>query len=187
MKKLLYITNAIDCSGGLERVLSVKTKVLAEEYGYEIHIITLNQKSKTDLFFPFSEKITQHNIEVSGNALQYISKYISRIKKLIANVNPNVILVCDDGLKAFLLPVILGQKTPIIYERHVSKLIEKSEHQSWIKSVFVNLKFGLMDFFAEYFTKFIVLTEGNKKEWKLKNIQVIPNPLPFIPKKCRRY
>lgn len=183
MKKLLYITNAIDCSGGLERVLSVKTKVLAEEYGYEIHIITLNQKSKTDLFFPFSEKITQHNIEVSGNPLQYISKYISRIKKLIANVNPNVILVCDDGLKAFLLPVILGQKTPIIYERHVSKLIEKSEHQSWIKSVFVNLKFGLMDFFAEYFTKFIVLTEGNKKEWKLKNIQVIPNPLPFIPKK----
>ena len=33
MKKLLYITNAIDGSGGLERVLAVKTKVLAEDFG----------------------------------------------------------------------------------------------------------------------------------------------------------
>jgi len=43
LKKLLYITNAIDGSGGLERVLSVKTKVLTEDFGYEIHIITLSK------------------------------------------------------------------------------------------------------------------------------------------------
>ena len=181
MKKLLYITNAIDGSGGLERVLSVKTKVLAEKFGYEIHIITLNQKSKTDLFFPFSEKIIQHNIEVSGNTFQYISKYISGIKKVISDVKPNIILVCDDGLKAFFLPKMLGDKISIIYERHVSKLIEISENQGFVKGVFTKLKFALMDFLAKDFTKFIVLTEGNKNEWKLKNLQVIPNPLPFFP------
>jgi glycosyltransferase involved in cell wall biosynthesis len=37
-----------------------------------------------------------------------------------------------------------------------------------------------MDFLAKDFSKFIVLTEGNKNEWKLKNLQVIPNPLPFF-------
>ena len=181
MKTLLYITNAIDGSGGLERVLSVKTKVLAEDYVYDIHVVTLNQKSKTDLFFPFSEKIIQHNLEVSGNTIQYISKYISGIKNVISEIKPNVILVCDDGLKAFFLPQILGNKIPIIYERHVSKLIEISENQGFIKYIFTKLKFTLMDFLAKDFSKFIVLTEGNKNEWKLKNIQVIPNPLPFFP------
>ena len=181
MKTLLYITNAIDGSGGLERVLSVKTKVLAEDYGYDIHVVTLNQKSKTDLFFSFSEKIIQHNLEVSGNTIQYISKYISGIKKVVSEIKPNIILVCDDGLKAFFLPQILGNKIPIIYERHVSKLIEISENQGFIKGVFTKLKFSLMDFLAKDFSKFIVLTEGNKNEWKLKNLQVIPNPLPFFP------
>lgn len=181
MKTLLYITNAIDGSGGLERVLSVKTKVLAEDYGYDIHVVTLNQKSKTDLFFPFSEKIIQHNLEVSGNPFQYISKYISGIKKVVSEIKPNIILVCDDGLKAFFLPKILGTKIPIIYERHVSKLIEISENQSFIKGIFTKAKFFLMDILAKDFTQFIILTEGNKNEWKSKNVQVIPNPLPFFP------
>ncbi len=132
MKTLLYITNAIDGSGGLERVLSVKTKVLAEDYGYDIHVVTLNQKSITDLFFSFSEKIIQHNQEVSGNTVQYISKYISGIKKVVSEIKPNIILVCDDGLKAFFLPQILGNKIPIIYERHVSKLIEISNNQGFV-------------------------------------------------------
>ena len=188
MKKLLYITNAIDGSGGLERVLSVKTKVLTEDFGYEIHIITLSksdlfekQSSNKDSFFHFSEKILQHKIDVSGNPLQYISKYISGIKKVVAKVKPEIILVCDDGLKAFFLPKILGKKIPIIYERHVSKLIEISENQSFIKGAFTKAKFFLMDILAKDFTQFIVLTEGNKNEWKSKNVKVIPNPLPFFP------
>lgn len=181
MKKLLYITNAIDGSGGLERVLAVKTKVLAEDFGYEIHIITLNQKSKNYLFFPFSEKIIQHNIEVSGNAFQYFSMYREGIKSVVAKVQPDVILVCDDGLKAFLLPKMLGNKIPIIYERHVSKLIEISENQGLMKKVVTPLKFFLMNALVKSFTKFIVLTEGNINEWKSENGQVIPNPLPFYP------
>jgi hypothetical protein len=75
LKTLLYITNAIDGSGGLERVLSVKTKVLAEDFGYDIHVVTLNQKSKTDLFFPFSEKIIQHNLKFQEILSVYFKIY----------------------------------------------------------------------------------------------------------------
>jgi hypothetical protein len=63
-----------------------------------------------------------HNINVSGNLFQYISQYVTGIRKLVSEINPDIILVCDDGLKAFFLPKILGKKIPIIYERHVSKL-----------------------------------------------------------------
>lgn len=188
MKKLLYITNAISGSGGLERVLSVKTKVLAEDFGYVVHIITLSraehgedQSCKNHLFFSFSEKIKLHNINVSGNLFQYISQYVTGIRKLVSEINPDVILVCDDGLKAFFLPKILGNKIPIIYERHVSKLIEISENQSITKRMVSKGKFKLMDFLAKDFTRFIVLTDGNKNEWKLQNLQVISNPLPFFP------
>lgn len=188
MKKLLYITNAISGSGGLERVLSVKTKVLAEDFGYVVHIITLSrtehgedQSCKNNVFFPFSEKIKLHNINVSGNLFQYISQYVTGIRKLVSEINPDIILVCDDGLKAFFLPKILGKKIPIIYERHVSKLVEVSENQSIIKGLVTKGKFKLMDFLAKDFTRFIVLTDGNKNEWKLPNLQVILNPLPFFP------
>lgn len=188
MKKLLYITNAIDGSGGLERVLSVKTKVLAEDFGYVVHIITLSrtehgedQSCKNHLFFSFSEKIKLHNINVSGNLFQYISQYVTGIRKLVSEIKPDIILVCDDGWKAFFLPKILGKKIPIIYERHVSKLVEVSENQSIIKRMVTKGKFKLMDFLAKDFTRFIVLTDGNKNEWKLTNLQVIPNPLPFYP------
>jgi len=39
-----------------------------------------------------------------------------------------------------------------------------------------------MERLAQNFSKFVVLTEGNKQEWRsLKNIEVIPNPLSFYP------
>jgi len=45
-RRLLYITNGIAGAGGLERVLSVRTRLLAERYGDEIHILTLNEEGK---------------------------------------------------------------------------------------------------------------------------------------------
>lgn len=38
-----------------------------------------------------------------------------------------------------------------------------------------------MDFGASYYDAFVVLTHGNKKEWNLKKLHVIPNPLSFYP------
>lgn len=180
--KILYITNAIDGSGGLERVLSIKASLLADDYDYEVHILTLNQKSKNNLFFIFSDKIIQHNIQVSGNPLIYSLKYIKGINRIVKKISPDVISVCDDGLKAFLIPKIIGNKIPLIYERHVSKLIELSDNQNYIQRLLKKIKFIIMNFLAKDYNEFVVLTDGNKNEWKLKNIQVIPNPLSFLPK-----
>ena len=178
--KLLYITNAINGSGGLERVLSVKAGYLAEKLGYDVHILTLNN-GHINLFYGFSNKIILHDIPVSGNPISYARSYFSGIKNTIINVNPDIIVVCDDGLKAFFLPTLLGKSIPIIYERHVSKSIEIGKGFGIWKLIFVKMKMKLMDVLASTFTKFIVLTKGNTKEWKGKNIQIIPNPLPFYP------
>ncbi len=176
--KLLYITNAINGSGGLERVLSVKTAYLAEQLGYDVHMLTLNN-GHNGLFYDFSDKIGLHDILVSGNPFSYIKSYFSGIRKTINEVKPDVIVVCDDGLKAFFLPTVLGTKIPIVYERHVSKNIEIGKNFGIWKLISAKCKLLLMDLLGGSFSRFIVLTSGNTKEWKHKNIQIIPNLLPF--------
>jgi glycosyltransferase involved in cell wall biosynthesis len=178
--KLLYITNQISGSGGLERVLAIKTRILIENYGYEIHLITLNQGSQT-YFFNFSGLIKTHDIIVNGSFINYIKTYIFGIKKVVKDLNPDLILVCDDGLKGFFLPLILDNCCPIIYERHVSKQVMFNEKDSYFQILKSNITFLLMNLLAKSFNKFVVLTNNNTHEWKTKNIEVIPNPLTFYP------
>lgn len=177
--KLLYITNGINGAGGLERVLSIKASSLAEIHGYEVSILSLNENYKNP-FYSFSEKIEMLSVSVSGNVFEYIKSYKKLIQQIVTKVNPDIILVCDDGLKAFFIPRILEKKIPIIYERHVSKLIELPLKANWIQKFKARLKWGLMDFLAKDFTAFVVLTKGNQKEWKhLQNLHVIANPNTF--------
>ena len=177
--KLLYITNGITGSGGLERVLSVKTSLLAEDFGYEVHIVSLNEIGK-ETFFTFSDKVKKHYIEVLGNPFQYFLKYTNGIQKKVTEINPDLISVCDDGLKGFLLPRLISTKAKWIYERHVSKLIENSGSQNVFSMCMMKVKWKMMGYFASDFSKFVILTEGNRAEWApLKNVTVIGNPLPF--------
>lgn len=179
--KLLYITNGITGSGGLERVLSVKASVLAEQNGYEVHILALNEPETQPAFFEFSKKIVRHNVQAGGNPLNYIAQYKKGVQNAVDRIKPDVVSVCDDGLKGFFIPKILGKKTPVVYERHVSKMISLAEKEGLGKKM-AEIQFTLMDRLASNFDAFVVLTEGNRNEWKhLKNLVVIPNPLPFYP------
>jgi len=179
--KLLYITNGINGAGGLERVLSIKASYLADHYGYEVTILSLNDQH-IDPFYIFSPLIKMVSIPVSGNKLRYFASYKKGIQATVDKVQPDIISVCDDGLKGFFIPKILKTTMPIVYERHVSKEIEMNKHFPLWKKIMINTKWQLMKFLAGTFDKFVVLTAGNTKEWKtLKNLAVIPNPLSFYP------
>lgn len=180
--KLLYITNGITGPGGLERVLSVKASLLAEDFDYEVHMLSLNELS-VEPFFSFSKKLNLHTIRVLGNPVRYFLQYKNGIQKIVDEVRPDIISVCDDGLKGFFLPRFIRTKAKWVYERHVSKLIEANTSQSKIKSLKTKAKWFLMERLGSGFKKFVILTHGNISEWKgLENITVIPNPLPFEPK-----
>lgn len=179
--RLLYITNGVNGAGGLERVLSIKASYLADYYNYEVSILSLNDNHLYP-FYTFSNKIKMLSISVSGNPLQYFLSYKKGIQEMVRQLKPDVIAVCDDGLKAFFIPKLLGSKIPIIYERHVSKEIEMNEGFSAFKKIIIKSKWKLMEELGSNFSRFIVLTNGNTNEWKsLKNVAVIPNPLSFYP------
>ena len=179
--KILYITNKISPAGGLERVLALKTGSLADVYGHEVHILTLNQQDEP-VFHDFSQKIKMHDLVVGPGILDYVTGYIKGIQNIVSKLQPDLIDVCDDGLKAFFLPLILNRKYPIVYERHVSKIIEfNTSNISLLKRGIIEIKFALMDYLAKYFTRFVVLTNKNREEWNLPNLVVMPNPLTFFP------
>ena len=181
--KLLYITNGITGSGGLERVLAVKTSLLADKYDYDIHILVLNEVNPKP-FYQFSSKIEYHTVIANGNPLKYFILYRKGIKQIINKIKPDIISVCDDGLKGLLFPVIFEKKIPVIYERHASYNITlKKDKLSLFQQLKANILKKIAKWGAKRFDKFIVLTNNNLKEWNLPNMLVIPNAVSFYPKK----
>ncbi len=171
-KRILYITNGISGSGGLERVVSLKTSYFADICNYDVYLITLNENKKTP-FYSLSSKVKVLNINTSSNPIKFYYNYFVGIKKYIKEINPDVIFVADDGLKGIMFATIFRPKCRVIYERHTTKAI----HGNNLKAKIIG---KLMNFGSQRFDAFVVLTNSNKKDWpKANNLQVIPNPLPF--------
>lgn len=172
--KLLYITNGINGSGGLERVLSVKASVLADKPNYEVHILCLNN-THLQPFYAFNPKINLFSIDVElgGNPIRFFRNYKKKVQAAVNRIQPDIISVCDDGLKGFFVPRMLKTKAKIIYERHASITINTDDS---LKGRFMR---KLMRSQVTRFDKFVVLTSGNIKEWNKHNVIAIPNPLSF--------
>jgi glycosyltransferase involved in cell wall biosynthesis len=179
--RILYITNGITGPGGLERVLSIKASYFADELGYDVHILTLNETAQ-NFFFNFSQRINHHTISVGGGPIKYLLGYQKGVKSKIKDIAPDIVIVCDDGLKGMFLPILIKKTCPFIYERHVSKLVARGEGKATLTNrLATNVKYALMAWGGKHYDAFVVLTMGNLKEWKLNNLKVISNPLPFVP------
>lgn len=177
-RRLLYITNGITGAGGLERVLSVRTRLLAERYGDEIHVMTLNEEGK-EPFYDFCPGVYLHDVRMEGHPAARLKAWACGVRKTVRAVKPDAVAVCDDGFKGFWIPFLLaGCRCPVVYERHVSRMIQADGLKS---SALAELEFSVMRFLGKRFSRFVVLTPGNREEWPMGNVEVIPNPLPFYP------
>ena len=174
--KILYIVPKINNEGGVARVLSVKANYLIKKLGYEVHILTQN-KGNFPLFYSFSKKIFFHDMILKGSYFQFINEYRKALKNKIKAISPDVILICDNGMKAYMIPFILKTKIPIIFESHGSIYIEEKQKHKFQFST--KLKLLFKDYSANKFTKFIALSNESLKEWNITNGVIIPNPLWF--------
>ena len=176
--KILYITNSIVGSGGLERVLSIKCNYLCGNLDYEVFIFSMNE-SKAVPFYEFSPNVKFQSCDVNSNLIKYLFSYVHAIRSVVKNIQPDIISVCDDGLKAFFLPMFLCKRVPIVYERHASIHLNFPRNSSKLKRFFSHF---LMQKLGGKFNSFVVLTKGNLLEWNSSNLEVIPNPLGFFTK-----
>lgn len=177
---ILFIVNGITGSGGLERVLSIRTHELLAKDDVEINILSFNELNMTP-FFCFNSRINIHSRILNGVGLTYLRKYRKIILEVTCNIKPDIIIVCDDGYKGLWFQVLFNFKIPVVYERHASltlnKIVSGQLVPEWLRLVLVTVS----NMAASRFTAFVVLTESNLVDWKLPNTYVIPNPNPFEP------
>lgn len=174
--KILYIVPKINNEGGVVRVLSIKANYLVENFGYEVHILTQNGGNKP-LFYLFNDKIVLHDVSLIGGKISFFLQYARALKTALSTIKPDVIIVCDNGLKAYTIPFILKTNKPIIFECHGSKYIEEKEQAKYFSGT--KIKSLFKEFSANKFSKFVGLSSESLKEWNVKNGVVIPNPVWF--------
>lgn len=178
--KLLYIANTLTGAGGLQRVLLLKAGYLAERMGYNVTVLTTNDKPDKEIFYPVSSLLKCITVSpAKPDKLSYFKSYAKLLNESIDIVDPDVVIMCDNGLKSFLLPFILKKKRKLVYERHITKFIENKAVATTPGKIIDKLKYRFMDYSAARFNKFVVVTQQGKSEWKTKNIDAIPNPLWF--------
>jgi len=176
--KLLYLVPNINNEGGVARVLAIKTYYLIEKWNYEIDFLTQN-KGDFPKFYNFNKKIGFHDIILNGNSIQYLIDYKRKLNEQIELLNPDIIIVCDNGIKAFFLPFILKTKIPIVLEIHSSLNVVEKENNSIFNIIGSHLSILFKKIASKNFDNFVVETPESIKEWNASNGIIIPNPLWF--------
>ncbi|NDP27187.1 MAG: glycosyltransferase family 4 protein [Flavobacterium sp.] len=173
--RVLYITPQINNEGGVARVLSLKSNYFVQKRNYQVHILTQNN-GNFPLFYDFDSRIQLYDMPLLGNPLKFLMSYKKTLNEMVAKINPEVIIVSDNGLKAYLLPYLLKTTIPIVFEVHGSKYIQEKKG---INVFFDFLSIKIKEAGIKKYTKVVFLSKESATEWNFKNPIIIPNPISF--------
>jgi glycosyltransferase involved in cell wall biosynthesis len=184
--KLLYITPFVEGAGGVQRVLSIKANYFIEKWDYEIHILATNSKIDQK-HYEFNENINFYSEIASGENFIYLYNFSLILKKYINKVKPDIIVVCDNGYKGYMIPFLISKKHKIIFECHGTAIHQEQKYHAFINYLLSRLKSKFFDICAARFSKFVILLDEFKNEFKTENVIVITNPLWFTSQKVPNY
>lgn len=194
--KIVYCI--FDCSspGGTERTLFLQANYFAEK-GEEVHIVTTEKASYQQNSYYFSDRISFHNLNINYrevdnslslrkilNRIQKGHKHKKKLNELLFALRPDITIAMFGHESSFLYQINDGSKK--IIEYHFSRYHRNIEFSSasFCKKWFALFKEWRKCKFINRYDAFVVLTDQDAANWKqFKNVFVIPNALPFIPKK----
>ena len=184
MMKIIFLTDQTYLHGGIEKVLSTKANFLAEKYHHQVTVVTTEQKGNNPCY-SFSEKIDHRDIAVNYrrdksffhplNLIKAI-KHFFKIKKLIKQLQPDVLVVSNYSFDFYFLPYILPN-IPKIKEFHSSRYLDANRETP------KNIKEKVMAILSRNaenkYHQLVVLNPAEKEFYNSKKITVIPNPVPM--------
>ena len=193
--KIVYCTPALYLAGGMERVVTLKANYFAEHYGYDVTIIITEGKGKP-YFYPLSNKITVINLDLNFEKLWNCSllkkiliylpkqiKYRKLLDRELMHIRPDITISMLRREINFLNEIKDGSKK--IGEIHINRdnyRNFKTEKSNPLKNLFAKIWSDSLVGHLKKLDRFVVLTEKDKEAWtELENVEVIPNPSPFIP------
>jgi glycosyltransferase involved in cell wall biosynthesis len=181
--RILYVNDALAIWGGMERILVEKVNLLAEMFGYDMHVVTANQGSHP-LPYTLSSRVHFQDLDISFHHsyhykglkrwLTWREKHALFQNKLKAYINavcPDVI-VC---MRTELTSDILKSKgdIPLVFESHASRWAQRFNGYS----MFEVLMSDLSNRRIKHADMVVALTRGDAADWRLLNprVSVIPN------------
>lgn len=192
--KIIYCINAVYNSGGMERILMNKANYLADILGYEVCIVTTEQKGRPR-FFPFSSKICFVDLDINYDndrnrslLIRLLLKNLKmivhrkRLERLLREKTPDICISMFDRDMGFLYKIKDGSKK--ILEYHFSKNVKLIEARNGLFRFFQRLRVCNWKRIVQKYDRFVVLTNEDRNAWgNIRNICVIPNFLTELPEK----
>ena len=192
--RLVYCIHSTYNPGGMERVLLNKVRYLVGKGGYEISIVTTDQKGRRSFFpFPSEVKMTDLGINYTDDKFKdpftKIAGYFrrkrlhkKRLTAYLKEVRADIVISLYPCESSFIPSIKDGSKK--ILEFHQCKLVRLCYDRKGIIGLTDKIRTRMDEKMVRRFDRFVVLTEEDKGYWgDLPNILVIPNAALAIPEK----
>lgn len=194
------MTPGIYNSGGTERVLSMKVNYLVDKCGYDIVIVTTDQKGRS-CFFDFDYRIRHYDLGINycdDTSLSLFNLFKVRRKKnrlykekllgIIHKENPDVCISMFNKEFDFLGDMNLPCK--LVAELHFNQRFRENTYLSIHKGVLWTLiaKYRTYQMIktSQKYDRIVVLTKEDLASWQKTNNNVVQiyNPLPYDSDVC---
>lgn len=178
----------------MERVLLNKVSYLVEKMGWEVTVVTTDQKDRPP-FYPFPEDVRMIDLGINysdDNGKPFLKKlagyfqrrqqHKKRLKALLEQERPDVVDCFYPGECSFVPSLKDGSKK--VMELHQSKLFHYQYNRSGLMGLADKVRARMDERLVRKFDLFVVLTQEDKQMWgEMPNIRVIPNAANFIAQK----
>lgn len=196
--KIAYCIPSLYYPSGMERVLTLKANYFAEHFGYDIHIILTDGKDKQP-YYELHPSVTLHQLDINYDELygfplhKRITGYLGkqrllkkRLNQCLCELRPDITIsllrrdinfindVKDGSIK---LGEIHFNKSNYrtFSDNRLPAFVQRTVKQYWRWQLIRQLR---------KLKRFIVLSHEDAAEWtELNNVNVIHNPLPFLPER----
>lgn len=176
--KIVYLIHSLHNSGGMEKVVSVKTSWLAE-HGCEVWLITASLRSRRP-FFPLSDKVNLMDLGTGDSFGPALHRYRKALEAALEAIRPDV-CISSGGNEIYALA---GIDCPCakIAEYHFSRDKFRIKYGfPLLGRLYADRRLGRLTAAAAKMERFVVLTKADFKDWSsvLDNVEQIYNPLTF--------
>lgn len=189
--KIVYLIHSTYNPGGMERVLLNKVSYLVEKMGWEVTVVTTDQKDRPP-FYPFPEDVRMIDLGINysdDNGKPFLKKlagyfkrrqeHKKRLKALLEQERPDVVDCFYPGECSFVPSLKDGSKK--VMELHQSKLFHYQYNRSGLMGLADKVRARMDERLVRKFDLFVVLTQEDKQMWgEMPGIRVIPNAANFI-------
>lgn len=189
--KVIYCHCNVHNPGGMERVLLNKVTYLVERLGWDVVVVTTDQKGR-EPFYAFPNQVRMIDLGINytddnvknpcAKILGYLRRknlHKKRLTEVLMREKADVVVSLFPSESSFLPEINDGSKK--ILELHFNKFFRLQYNRSGLLGLIDRWRTREDDRLVRKFDKFVVLSNEDCGYWgDLSNIEVIPNAAKFI-------